>query len=195
MSAAAQACETRGLFNRVGAKYALDPVLLYAIAMTESGARAHVVATNKNGSVDHGAMQINSIHLPRLEKLGIERRDLFDPCVNVDVGAWILAQCFQRWGVNWDGVGCYNSASEGPRRVYAQKVQARYARLRSGQTQGSPPRSVTASSAPTIPRYACGLPSGCVVAVDDTSGAIVVYDARAARDASPLIPQPWLYAE
>jgi hypothetical protein len=178
------------LFNRVGAKYALDPVLLYAIAMTESGARAHVVATNKNGSVDHGAMQINSIHLPRLEKLGIQRRDLFDPCVNVDVGGWILAQCFQRWGVNWDGVGCYNSATEGPRRIYAQKVQARYTRLRSGQTQGSPPRSAAAPSVPVTPRYACGLPSGCVVAVDDVTGAIIVYDARAALGASEPASRP-----
>lgn len=128
-SVAGAACNTQGVFDRAAAKYGLDPVLLYSIALVESSANPNAVATNKNKSTDHGAMQINSVHLPTLERYGIQRRDLFNPCVNVDVGAWILKQCFDRWGVTWDGVGCYNSSSLPHRRNYAAKVQRKYSYL------------------------------------------------------------------
>lgn len=123
-------CNTQGVFDRSAAKYGLDPVLLYSIALVESKANPGAVATNKNKSIDHGAMQINSVHLPALARYGIQRGDLFDPCVNVDVGAWILRQCFDRWGVTWDGVGCYNSSAQPHRRNYAEKVERKYSYLK-----------------------------------------------------------------
>lgn len=124
------ACNTHGVFDRSAKKYGLDPVLLYSIALVESQANPSAIATNKNKSIDHGAMQINSVHLPALARFGIHRGDLFNPCVNVDVGAWILRQCFDRWGVTWDGVGCYNSSNQPHRRIYAEKVERKYARLK-----------------------------------------------------------------
>lgn len=164
------ACNTQGVFDRSAAKYGLDPVLLYSIALVESKANPGAIATNKNRSTDHGAMQINSVHLPVLARYGIQRGDLFDPCVNVDVGAWILRQCFDRWGVTWDGVGCYNSSAQPHRRQYAEKVERKYSQLKKyGALLASrPARPVIAGPAPAIesPRSSgllCASEGGCWV--------------------------------
>ncbi len=99
--------------------------LLRAIAEQESGFSSAVSNTNKDGSVDYGLMQINSSWLPKLSAWGITRQSLFDPCVNANVGAWILSQNFRRLGVNWTAVGAYNAASEAKRTKYAWAVYQR----------------------------------------------------------------------
>ena len=178
-------CNPDSAFDRSAAKYGLDPILLYSIALVESKARPMTIARNKNGSIDHGAMQINSVHLPALERVGIRRDDLFDPCVNVDVGAWVLRQCFDRWGMNWDAVGCYNSNTIPHRRIYAAKVQTRYdslTRRASALAKARPqatarePSATTVGSARTL---ICAQPSGCLVEI----GA-----KPASPKTSPLVP-------
>lgn len=156
LPAAAQTCDRTGLFDRVGSKYGIDPWLLYAIALEESGARPHITsAPNKNGTTDLGAMQINEVHLPALTQLGIRKADLFNPCVNVDVGGWILRRCFAVWGVTWDGVGCYNSSNPTPRRQYATKIYRRYLSLARSTNLPGPPAQHTA--------YRCAHATGCWV--------------------------------
>jgi soluble lytic murein transglycosylase-like protein len=124
-------------WNEAASRYDLEPELLQAIAAVESGYRAGAMNyANRNGTHDIGLMQINSIHLPRLLKLGItEERLLNEPCLSVEVGASILAEFIQRFGYNWTAVGSYNvGAGTGPkhdalRLQYAQKIWARYEAL------------------------------------------------------------------
>ena len=115
-------------FNEAGARYGVNPDLLRAIAKVESGMKQFAInRSNANGSVDVGVMQINSFWFPRLEKLGISREHLWDPCTNVMVGAWILAQEISGNGLNWVSVGRYNSRTPSKNVIYAKKV---YAQLR-----------------------------------------------------------------
>jgi soluble lytic murein transglycosylase-like protein len=99
--------------------------LLRAIAEQESGFSSAVSNVNKDGSVDYGLMQINSGWLPELKAWGITKQALFDPCVNANIGAWILSKNFQRLGVNWTAVGAYNAASKAKRTKYAWAVYQR----------------------------------------------------------------------
>ncbi|TFY90769.1 invasion protein IagB [Pseudomonas kairouanensis] len=124
-------------WGEVASRYDIEPELLQAIAAVESGYRADAMNhANRNGTWDIGLMQINSIHLPRLLKLGItEERLLAEPCLSVEVGASILAGFIQRFGYNWTAVGAYNAGpGAGPEREalrmrYAQKIWARYEAL------------------------------------------------------------------
>lgn len=118
-------------------RFNIEPELLQAIAVVESGHRAPAMNhANRNGSRDIGLMQINSIHLPRLLKQGItEDRLLNEPCLSVEVGASILAEFIKRFGYNWTAVGSYNvGMGSGPEREalrlqYAQKIWAVYEQL------------------------------------------------------------------
>lgn len=109
-------------WEQAGARYGINPYLLYAIAKTESGLNPKAINRNKNGSVDLGLMQINSSWLPALRKFGIDQQQLMEPCISIEVGAWILAQNFQRMGNSWRAVGAYNSSKPVFRLQYALKI-------------------------------------------------------------------------
>ena len=104
-------------------RYQVSSTLLYAIARTESGLNPQALGRNRNGSRDIGLMQINSAWLPKLASLGIDERDLFEPCTNIHIGAWILAGNIYRLGYTWEAVGAYNAASPDLRRAYIEKVR------------------------------------------------------------------------
>lgn len=104
-------------------RYQVSSALLYAIARTESGLNPQAIGRNTDGSRDIGLMQINSAWLPTLASHGIGERDLFDPCTNIHVGAWILAGKVSRLGYTWEAVGAYNAASPALRRAYVEKVR------------------------------------------------------------------------
>ena len=106
--------------------------LLHAIALVESGGNCLAVSKpNQNGSYDIGCMQINSSWLPTLHaRFGITERDLFDPCTNVAVGAWVLANNKRRLGDSWRAVGAYNAVSETKRKNYSWKVHDKLLSLR-----------------------------------------------------------------
>lgn len=105
-------------------RYGVPINLLYAVSRVESGNKAGALsAPNKNGTYDIGLMQINSSHLPYLSRYGITEGVLMrDPCVNLHIGAWIMAQSIARHGMTWRGIGAYNAASDEKRRIYAKKV-------------------------------------------------------------------------
>lgn len=109
-------------WNEVAAWYGVNVHLLYAIAKTESNLNPNAVNRNKNGSYDIGMMQINSSWLPTLRQYGVTEAALKDPCTNLQVGAWILAQNMARMGLTWEAVGAYNARNPALRIKYAQKV-------------------------------------------------------------------------
>ncbi|OZA30494.1 MAG: hypothetical protein B7X93_03105 [Hydrogenophilales bacterium 17-61-9] len=113
------------------ARYDVPVDLLYAIARVETGNRSRLVSPrNKNGTYDIGLMQINSMHLPRLAKHRISEQDLLDkPCLNLHVGASILAEAIARHGYNWVAIGAYNAGSTEKRKTYARKVFAMHERI------------------------------------------------------------------
>ena len=104
-------------FNNAGARYQIEPLLLKAVAKGESSFRPWVTNTNRDKkgnpvSTDYGLMQINSTHVPKLVRMGViqSAEDLLKrPCLNIQIGAWILASHFQVCGVTWNCLGSYNA--------------------------------------------------------------------------------------
>jgi soluble lytic murein transglycosylase-like protein len=103
-------------------QYQVHPYLLYAIAKTESGLNPAAINRNKNGTYDIGLMQINSRWLPTLRRYGVDEKQLFEPCTNIRVGAWILAQNMRRMGNTWDAIGAYNSSKPALQLKYVLRV-------------------------------------------------------------------------
>ena len=108
----------RACWQDAAQRYGISADLLYAVARVESNLNPQAVNRShlqRTGSYDIGLMQINSGHLRTLSRYGIQEADLFDPCTNIRVGAWLLADNFSRRGAKWDAVGAYNAACSPPK--------------------------------------------------------------------------------
>ncbi|MGF1836961.1 lytic transglycosylase domain-containing protein, partial [Vibrio atlanticus] len=122
-------------FDEAGQHYNVDPDLLRAIAQVESSLDPNAYNENKNkkGQVtsrDFGLMQINSSWFPRLAEFNVNETNVYEPCFNVSLGAWVLSSNFSSHGYNWNSVGAYNAGflkrTESARKIYIQKVQSVY---------------------------------------------------------------------
>lgn len=142
-------------FAEAAHEYAVPEELLRAIAQVESSNKPGAVNRNTNGSADYGLMQINSSWLTALAKWNITKDVLLmDACLNIKVGAWILANNIQRMGYNWDAIGAYNAGCRATnktvcatkRNTYSNKV---YRALMSIDVQVQHQNVATAT--PTIP--------------------------------------------
>ena len=112
--------------------------LLYAVAEVETGFNPNAVEYPRNGTRSVGVMQINSIWFPILERIGVTEEMLYEPCVNIHVGAWILSMEVARYGYSWEAIGAYNAGPYDERsrgwkreryRTYATKVLNAWHRL------------------------------------------------------------------
>lgn len=80
-------------------------------------------------------MQINPWWLPRIERFKITPRKLYEPCTNIHVGAWILAQNFRDYGRNWNSIGIYNAGTSSDPAIrakaeqYILRIKKHYGRL------------------------------------------------------------------
>jgi len=102
--------ELKACFLKASLKYGVPLELLLAIAKTESNFNPYAINRNRNGSKDIGIMQINTANVPLLIREGIikNKNELFNPCKNIEAGAYILKRCLDTYGLNWRGVDCYN---------------------------------------------------------------------------------------
>jgi hypothetical protein len=101
-------------------------------------------------------MQINDAWLPALARFGIAESHLFDACINVHVGAWILADNIRRHGYGWEAVGAYNVGCRQLAQSECARRRARYIDRIARQLRAPPAASRTASvtAAPGIATYA-----------------------------------------
>ncbi|MEZ8082796.1 lytic transglycosylase domain-containing protein [Enterovibrio norvegicus] len=121
-------------FEEAGQHYNVSPKLLKAIATVESSLNPNAYNENKrNGKVvsrDFGLMQINSTWFNRLSEFNVNEKNVYEPCFNVSLGAWVLSSNFASHGHNWNSVGAYNAGfskrTENARRIYIQKVKKVY---------------------------------------------------------------------
>ncbi|MGR6773681.1 lytic transglycosylase domain-containing protein [Pectobacterium brasiliense] len=129
-------------FDAAGAKYQVDTLLVKAIADGESSLNPEAININRDKetrrevSRDYGLMQVNSTHIPKLIAMGIIQspKDLLTkPCLNVQIGTWILAKHFQVCGISWNCLGSYNAGfrkdRHETREAYANRIYKRYKRL------------------------------------------------------------------
>lgn len=130
LAATASSSALATCWNTAAELHGVSARLLYAIARVESGLNPHAVNRShqaKTASYDIGLMQINSRHLPRLSAFGVREIDLYDTCVNLQVGAWLLADLFGRHGASWDSVGAYNASCSQLRGEACTRARTDYA--------------------------------------------------------------------
>ena len=106
------------------ARHQVNAYVLRAIGWQESRLRPTAVGHNANGSLDVGAFQINSIHLPELARHGIAPTALTDGCVSADVAAWHYRRQIDLQGDGWQAVGAYRSRTAARAAWYANRIAA-----------------------------------------------------------------------
>ena len=148
-------------WSQAAQQYGVSAALLYAVARAESDLNPSAVNLShkaRTGTYDIGLMQINSSHLRRLAAAGISEQDLYDPCTNVRVGAWLMAHAFARHGVSWNAVGAYNAACSQLKGEACTQARAKYA----WRVYHRLP-SETAAAPRTAPTRATGSPHPVVI--------------------------------
>ncbi len=94
-------------FDEAGRYYGINPLLLRAIAVVESGLNPNAFRPNPDGSVSIGLMQINSKLFNPLREAGYDESLFWDVCYNIWFGASVLRSCINKYGYNWRAIECY----------------------------------------------------------------------------------------
>ncbi len=128
--------------DEAAAHHQVNALVLRAIGWQESRLRPDAIGHNANGTVDLGAFQINSVHLPDLARHGITPAALADGCVCAEVAAWHYRRQIERFGNTWRAVGAYHSATPARADAYANRIAAVLTRWRVLPASAPPPPGV-----------------------------------------------------
>lgn len=111
-------------FDTAASYQSVDANILRAISKKENNRCDGAINKNKNGSIDIGCMQINSVHFKELSAYGVSPYHLAeqDQCKNIYVGAWHYKLMIQKYGNTWTAVGAYHSETPKLRDQYAADV-------------------------------------------------------------------------
>lgn len=111
--------------NRAAIEYHVPAKLIISVLEVEQG-QIGSISKNKNGTYDIGPMQINSSWLDLLNKRGISRNDIqYNPCINIEVGTWLLAKSITSSDNFSKGIGNYNSHTFKLNKKYYKKVYSK----------------------------------------------------------------------
>lgn len=115
-------------------EYGVEAPHLKAIAWQESKFKSDAFNDkNATPSEDIGVMQINSWWLDRhLKPYNITKEKLYEPCLNIHVGAWVLANELKNRDDFWEAVGYYNAKTKWKRERYIGHVKHAYQGILSG---------------------------------------------------------------
>jgi hypothetical protein len=104
---------------RAAPEYGVPANVVLAVAEMENGS-ANQCNRNRNGSVDCGQMQINSVHFGELGRYGITVSEIAAPgCYQIELGAWIIRQRLDECsGEFWRCVATYHSKSPDKNAIY-----------------------------------------------------------------------------
>lgn len=108
--------------------HGVNPQLLLAVLTVESRLNPNAINKNTNGTVDIGMGQINSIHLPELQRYGLNAEHLKDACKATYVSAWMLRRGFNRYGNSWFAAAAYHSITPVHNLRYQGLLKAELAR-------------------------------------------------------------------
>lgn len=91
--------------------YHVPTNLVRSIIQVEGGREGSRIGPNRNGTLDLGIMQINTVWLPELEQYNIDEASLvWDGCTNIAVGTWILSKRYYEFGKDWTkAIQSYNA--------------------------------------------------------------------------------------
>lgn len=107
--------------------FGIPTIALEAIRRVENG-QVCTISMNSNDTADLGPMQINTIHLPDIQRHypDIDFTDVAcKPCLNITIGSWILSQRVKEVkGDIWLAVGNYHSKTPHIRLRYLSKIES-----------------------------------------------------------------------
>jgi soluble lytic murein transglycosylase-like protein len=134
--------------------YDVPELLLHAILTKENG-RTGKTSKNKNGSLDIGLAQINTVWLPHFAKYGVKFEHLLnDPCTNLYASAYVLKTNVNKFNGDWfKATVAYNIGPNNwtPGRykigyVYARDVTLRWHQLHNHVMQWRRSQGIESSS-------------------------------------------------
>jgi len=100
-------------FYQSAKKYNIPYLVLKTVAMTENIFFNHdIIKYNKNGTIDIGLMQINTIQIEELSELKLTKDKLMDIEVNIDTAAYIISKLIISRGYSWKAIGVYHSKTK-----------------------------------------------------------------------------------